>query len=100
MAEDRVWSMVLNSLGNLEKKLDTIAQDVAAMRQASHDVVRRTERNEEDIEQLQNLTASHATVLDRHDRQLAIIMRIVLAVILAVIATLVPQVLRWLPSIM
>lgn len=94
MAEERVWDIVLNSLGNLEKKLDSVAQDVAAMRTASQDVTRRVARSEQDIDGLQKETAAHEKVIDRHDRQLGTLGKIVWAVVAVVIGTLVPQLLR------
>ena len=99
MAEDRVWNIVLNSLNSLEKKLDGVAQDVAAMRQASGDLARRVERNECNIDELQVATATHATALDRHDRQLGLIAKLVVGAVLAAIGAIVPQLLKLLGSI-
>ena len=94
MAEERVWDIILNSLGNLEKKLDEVAQDVAAMRTASTDLTRRVARSEQDIDALQRATSTHASAIDRHDRQLGTLGKIVWAVVAVVIGTLVPQLLR------
>jgi len=99
MAEERIWDIVLNSLGSLEKKLDSVAQDVAAMRTASQDVTRRVARNEQDIDALQKETAAHEKAIDRHDHQLGLIAKLVVGAVLAAIGAIVPQLLKLLGSI-
>jgi len=99
MAEDRVFGIILNSLSNLDKKLDQVAQDTAAMRQASGDLTRRVAESEADIDSLEQLTAGHTTTLDRHDRQLGLIAKLVVGAVLAAIGAIVPQLLKLLGSI-
>ena len=99
MAEERIFDIILNALGNLEKKLDCVAEDVAAMRQASGDLTRRVGCVETDVKALKETTATHATTLDRHDRQLGLIAKLVVGAVLAAIGAIVPQLLKLLVSI-
>ena len=100
MVEDRVWGIVLDKLSSMDNKLDAVAQDVAAMRQASTDVVRRVVDSEQDIKALQVVAATHAQTLDRHDRQLRVGLWLAAAVLLAVVGTLVPPILKVLASVL
>lgn len=100
MAEDRIWNVVLNSLGSLEKKLDGVAQDVAAMRQASGDLTRRVERSERICDELQATATAHATALERHDRQLGLIGKVVVAVIVALAVAAAPGLVKALASVL
>ena len=100
MVEDRVWGIILEKLGSLDKKLDAVAEDVAALRQASTDVVRRVVDSEQDIKALQVVAATHAQTLDRHDRQLRAGLWLAAAVLLAVVGTLVPPILKVLASVL
>jgi len=93
MAEERIWDVVLNSLGSLEKKLDSVAQDVAAMRTASTDLTRRVACSERDIDALQKATSTHASAIDRHDRQLGTLGKLLWAVVTVVIGAVVMQLL-------
>lgn len=99
MVEDRVWGIVLEKLSSLDRKLDAVAEDVAAMRQASTDVLRRVECNERDIDKLEDTVGSHAKMLDRHDHQLRAGLWLAAAVLATVIASLVPDMLKLLASV-
>ena len=94
-----MWSIILDTLSNLERKLDVVAQDVAAMRQASGDLARRIGCAEADIDALEKATAAHAGSLNRHDRQLGLIAKLVIGAVLAAIGAIVPQLLKLLSSI-